>query len=113
MRNTSVVRKRRVRCKRAMDNTFNHRRSSHLCAKERATFELPAEHASRVQAELVDFEGASKRLISALQKTKLLTNLSSLSDDEGALEEVAAACVASDEEIILLRGATAGPSTCG
>lgn len=70
----NIARKRKVRHKRLVDLDRNTRRSARLMAKEPSTFEKPEAKAARVNAALVDFEGASQHLHDALPSSLVIDN---------------------------------------
>jgi hypothetical protein len=70
----NTARKRKVRHKRLVDLDRNTRRSARLMAKEPSTFEKPQAKAARVNAALVDFEGASQRFHDALSSSLVIDN---------------------------------------
>jgi hypothetical protein len=105
----SAARKRRGRHKRALDSARKLRRSTRLAEKECPNYEDPSAKASRVQAARVDFSGASRRLRQALLKTHLLSYPDLPSGDDDGLDEVAAACGASEEELAALAEARLEP----
>jgi hypothetical protein len=76
-------------------------------AKEEPNFELPAAKAAHVQMAKFDFSGASRRLRAALAHSKLLSDPTSPSNDDGTIAEIAAAYGATEEEQASLEGATA------
>jgi hypothetical protein len=79
-------------------------------AKEEPNFELPAAKAARIQTAKFDFLRASCHLCAALARSKLLSDSTSPSDDDGTLVEIAIACGATEEEQASLEGVTAMPS---
>ena len=79
-------------------------------AKEEPSYEPPAAKASRVQQAKFDYSGASRRLRTAISRSHLLSGSDSLLGEDDALVEIATACGATQEDLSIFSGVTAGPS---